>query len=297
MHDNKRDEERGIDSAQGHHPPSHTSGNDPLDETQLLTPEEQSRIRNGQYNASTTGDVRELPRREAYAPTQPEMRGMQDGMNTHPTQAAGAGGTMKKWIIVGGVFIVALVAGFLLSDSAQEKERARQEHAATMQDLESRQSQMAQQETDLEQQKTALEKKKAELEARERELEKEEARLSGKGERLTQEKENNSVVDNVVDKLTGKEAARERETATVETDIQKMREELQTLRASMQETDTTLQEIDSQLSSLSELAASAKRAADAAKGAYAENEETIDGVLGLIERGANLLREFLTSRQ
>ncbi|WP_338626132.1 hypothetical protein [Selenomonas sp. TAMA-11512] len=264
-----------------------------LEKTQLLSSEQQLQIQQEDYEKITTGEIRELPR---HGTSGVRNQKTMDAEESFTNTERGIGKTAKKIIIIGGVFFAALVTGFVLSDSAQEQERMRQEQATAVQDLEIRQSHMAKEEAALEQQKAALEKQKSELEARERELEKEEARLQGKEERIEQEKASNSVVDNVIDKITGKDGERKREAADVETDINKLHEELKTLRAAIQDTDTTLQKIDEQLDSLGELAESARRASDTAREAYKENEQLINKVLTFIEQGANVLRAFFTSK-
>lgn len=254
-----------------------------LDDTQELPPlgdvPQPSRFRQS--------SVRELPSRT------PDRQGYDPGdWQAGQGEKRGQRKKSRRVLIFVACFAFALFCGYLLSNTLHDREQALADSRREAQQMQERQQELSEREAALKKQKTSLAEQKKVLEEKERELEKKAERASGRNERISQEK-SGSVVGDFVDKVTGKEKERRKESEKNASEASQAQADIASVRQSIQDAQALLTEVDSQLDNISEMKAQADRLKAAAENTYTENEDTINSVLAHLGEGFDVLRRLL----
>lgn len=276
--------------------------NDDLDKTQLLPRDGCGQRRNRLDDTQELPPLGDMPepsrfRRSGVRELPPRTEGRREQrQGDWQGRQKEQGGRQRKKIrgvlIFAACFAFALFCGFLLSNALRSHEQALEDSRREAQQMQMRQQELSEQETALKKQKTSLAEQKKALEEKERELEKKAERASGRNERISQEK-SGSVVGDFVDKVTGKEKERQRESEKNASEAQQAQTDIASVKQSIQDAQALLEEVDHQLDNIHEMKTQADKLKLAAETVYSENEDTIHRVLAHLGEGIDVLRSLL----
>lgn len=199
-----------------------------------------------------------------------------------------------RWTLIFAVcFALALFCGFLLSGVFRNHEQALEDSRKEAQQIEVRQQELAAREESLKKQRESIAEQKKALEEREMELERKAQRAAGRTERIEQEKGKGSVVDDLMDKVTGKERERKEANEKNAAEIQQVNLDIASVQQSIKDAQAVLEEVDKQLDNVNEMKNQADRLKTTAQDAYEKHEGMIGKVLQYMSEGADLLRQVL----
>ena len=228
-------------------------------------------------------NVRELP------PRAPQYTGSDHAANIMDRRQK-----RTLWVFAfAACFLLALFCGILLSQTFRDHEQTLADSRKEAQQMEMRQQELAAREDSLKKQRDSIAEQKRTLEERELELERKAQRAAGRTERIEQEKSKGSVVDDWMDKVTGKEKERKEADAKNAAEIQQTNLDIASVQQSIRDAQVILDEVDNQLDNVNEMKDQADRLKTAAQDTYMKNEGMLTNILQYMSEGVDLLRQIL----
>lgn len=200
----------------------------------------------------------------------------------------------KKLLLLGAGFAAALFFGFMLAGYSQEQAagqmQARQQQE---QQFKEQEKQLADQEAELQARRQELERQKQELQQRQSLLEEQSGRAKGRNEQIA-ESVPGTTLGKLVDKVTGKEAERQKQMEENKQQSAQSDTEAAVVRKSIEEAQQMLDEVNFNRDKVASMRQEAGRLKEQAAAAYEENKGILDQALRYAGTGADMLAGWLS---
>lgn len=182
------------------------------------------------------------------------------------------------------IFIGFSAAGYYYE---QQHDKEQQELAWQQKNFE-----LLQQEQKLKEQRQQLEKKQRELEEQKQQLAQTSANIAGRNQQLADEKPD-TVLGQLVDKVTGKEQQRQQQMADNEAAGQSLADKAQEIAKSADDAQQMLDDVDAKLTKIRQMQQDASEAKAKLTAFYDENSDTFDQVVHYAKLGWNLIEKYI----
>lgn len=281
-----------------------------LDKTQYMSPEAVQMLQNGSRRRRMS-DTQELPPAGeglGIKPPFPQKGTASGKIRELCPEKYGSGGARgsrkkrqtiltakrKKLLLLGAGFAAALFIGFMLAGYSQERTAGQmQDRQQQEQQLREQEKQLADQEAELQARRRELERQKQELQQRQSLLEEQSGRAKGRNEQIA-ESEPGTMLGKLVDKVTGKEAERQKQLEANNQQSAQSDTEAAVVRKSIEEAQQMLDEVNRNMEKVASMKQEAGRLKEQAAAAYEENKGIMEQALRYAGAGADMLEGWLS---
>lgn len=278
--------------------------NEDLDKTQYMRPEDMEPVKAARQPGLS--DTQELPPVDDALGIKPAFPQGRPGGNVRELARDGSGheegkakpkkfltAGRKKALCLAGGFAAALFIGFMIAGYSQDHSDKQQARQVQEQQLKDKEQKLAGQEADLKARREQLEKQKKDLQEQQRQLEEQSSRAKGRNEQLG-DSAPGSALGRLVDKVTGKEAERQRQIEQNKQQSAESDTQAADVRKSIDEAQKMIDDVNDKLDSVAAMKQEASQLKDKAAAAYAENKGTIDEAIRYAKIGAGMLESLLS---
>ena len=218
------------------------------------------------------------------------------GPHKPPRKGKKSYGGLKKFLLLGAGFLLALTLGFALAgwsqDQSAAKEQQRQEQEAQ---LLAREQKLLEQEADLKEERERLTRQKQALEAHRQEGAEKPARLQGQNDRLAEEGQKPGL-GRLLDRMTGKEQERREALEANNRQSAQLDDEAASVKQSIAQAQAMLEELDQRIDDVQAMQREAGKLRDKVESAYEENRGNVDQIVYYVQQGAEMLQSLLDNK-
>ncbi|SFT84661.1 hypothetical protein SAMN02910356_02398 [Selenomonas sp. GACV-9] len=278
--------------------------NEDLEKTQYMRPGDVEQVKSARR--PSLSDTQELPPVDDELGIKPAFPQGRTGSNVRelsrddrePEEAKAkpkkflTAGRKKALCLMGG-FAAALFIGFMIAGYSQNQSDKQQTRQVQEQQLKDKEQKLAGQEADLKARREQLEKQKKDLQEQQRQLEEQSSRAKGRNEQLG-DSAPGSPLGKLVDKVTGKEAERQRQMEQNKQQSAESDTQAADVRKSIDEAQKMLDDVNAKLDSVAAMKQEASQLKERAAAAYEENKGTIDEAIRYAKIGAGMLEGLLS---
>ena len=214
------------------------------------------------------------------------------GPHKPPRKGKKSSGVLKKILLLGAGFLLALTLGFALAGWSQDQSAAKEQQEAQ---LMAREQKLLEQEADLKEERERLTRQKQALEAHRQEVAEKSARLQGQNDRLTEEGQKPGL-GRLLDRMTGKEQERREALEANNRQSAQLDDEAASVKQSIVQAQAMLEELDQRIDDVQAMQREAGKLRDKVESAYEENRGTVDQVVYYVQQGAEMLQGLLDNK-